>query len=257
MTDGFDIAELLRNLLDEASDAGDRAEQWVKIVEDHIPDWAKENLVKIFLEVLRMRRDRKQNPHSNIDIDWYMQWRRRAKEVSHEDMQQLWAQILVGEFESPGSYSLHALDLLGRMSRQEAQWFERLTSLCLNDEFVFLPIDNGMDSLAKYQIDSTILRRLDNLGLIHLGSMQEEAGDLLRWGGLPESQARPVSLIRSTHSMNLRWPQVKGYSLSNIRLTWLGKELCRMMRKDINSQYLGDLVQNLEENGVAVKTTQI
>ena len=56
-----------------------------------------------------------------LNKDWFSQWRNRAQDVSDEDMQLLWARALKGEAKKKGSFSLHTLDFLSRMSREDAE----------------------------------------------------------------------------------------------------------------------------------------
>lgn len=55
-----------------------------------------------------------------VDDDWFTAWREGAERVSKEQMQRLWAKALIGELRSPGSYSLHSMEFLRRMSPRDA-----------------------------------------------------------------------------------------------------------------------------------------
>jgi hypothetical protein len=56
-----------------------------------------------------------------VDKDWVKKWRSFAQDISDAQMQQLWARLLSGNLKEPGSYSLHAIELLSRMSAADAR----------------------------------------------------------------------------------------------------------------------------------------
>lgn len=55
-----------------------------------------------------------------IDRDWFTRWRTYAQDTSSEQLQNLWAKLLVSENRKPGNYSLHTLELLSRLSKEDA-----------------------------------------------------------------------------------------------------------------------------------------
>ena len=61
-----------------------------------------------------------------VNDDWFFRWRTNAEEVSDAEMRRLWARILRGEVKQPGSYSLHTLDFMRRLSREDAELIEKL-----------------------------------------------------------------------------------------------------------------------------------
>jgi Protein of unknown function (DUF2806) len=61
-----------------------------------------------------------------VDPDWFARWRVNAEDVRDEQMQRLWARILAGEVKEPGSYSLHTIDFIRRLSKDDAALIEKL-----------------------------------------------------------------------------------------------------------------------------------
>ena len=53
-------------------------------------------------------------------FDWFIRYYEASGNISDEEMQLLWAEILAGEIEKPSSYSLRTLDVLRNMSKEEA-----------------------------------------------------------------------------------------------------------------------------------------
>lgn len=66
-----------------------------------------------------------------VDKDWTTRFFNIAEDVSSEEMQNLWGQILAGEVKTPGSYSLRTLETLKNLSQKEAKTFLRFASLAI------------------------------------------------------------------------------------------------------------------------------
>ena len=60
--------------------------------------------------------------------DWTARFFNEAQDVSSEEMQVLWAKVLAGEVERPGSTSLRALSVLRELDRTVAGAFQRFCS---------------------------------------------------------------------------------------------------------------------------------
>lgn len=70
-------------------------------------------------------------PDKEPDHDWTARFFNDVQDVSSEEMQQLWAKVLAGEVERPGSTSIRALGRLRELDRDTARLFARFCSACL------------------------------------------------------------------------------------------------------------------------------
>jgi hypothetical protein len=110
-----------------------------------------------------------------IDPDWFENWRRRAAEVSGEVLQRLWAKILAGETTQPGSFAVHTLDLLSRLSRQDAETIGRLGPFLLYGSMVFRSADRLLEKAGISFETLLLLEELGILSSVHgLGSVQRK-----------------------------------------------------------------------------------
>lgn len=66
-----------------------------------------------------------------IDDDWLIYHLEKARLVSNADMQRLWAKVLAGEANKPGSFSKRSLDFLSTLERREAEAFTKFGSFVL------------------------------------------------------------------------------------------------------------------------------
>ncbi len=73
------------------------------------------------------------NVEEKFSIDWFVRFFEEAGNISDEDIQKLWAKVLAGELEKPGSFSLRTLDVLRSLSKSEAEIFQKLASYSIND----------------------------------------------------------------------------------------------------------------------------
>ena len=70
-----------------------------------------------------------------VDHDWTARFFNDVQDVSSEEMQHLWARILVGEVERPGSTSTRTLSVLKDMNKRVAQIFSWFCTLCIYSEW--------------------------------------------------------------------------------------------------------------------------
>lgn len=65
----------------------------------------------------------------NIEDDWISNFFDKCKLISDEEMQKLWAQILAGESNNPGTFSKRTLKFLETLDKSEAVAFIKLSSI--------------------------------------------------------------------------------------------------------------------------------
>ena len=65
----------------------------------------------------------------DIEDDWITNFFDKCRIISDEEMQILWAKILAGESNSPGTYSKHTINSLGSLDKTDAELFMALCKL--------------------------------------------------------------------------------------------------------------------------------
>lgn len=111
-----------------------------------------------------------------VDDDWAADFFEQAQDVSDRAMQSLWARILAGEVNKPGSFSLRTLHSLKTMTKDEAQMFERLVRFSwtnsLGSPFIFESgvlhrmWETGEDPSMVRLVSTSALHHLKNIGLV-------------------------------------------------------------------------------------------
>lgn len=92
-----------------------------------------------------------------------------AKEISNEQMQELIAKIIAGEYNNPETYSMSTLQILKSLGKKEIELFEKVCGLLLSDgkllQALFTGDNNTKDIMLKLGIDFGKLQTLQGLGL--------------------------------------------------------------------------------------------
>ena len=118
---------------------------------------------------------KKSIPHLNeksdpneMDDDWVTNFFDKSRIISDNEMQNLWAQVLAGEANSPGTYSKRTVNFLSSLDKKDAELFQILCRYCwLVDDLMPLIFDIKNDIYDKNGINFKSLIHLDSIGLIH------------------------------------------------------------------------------------------
>lgn len=104
-----------------------------------------------------------------MDNDFFWNTVEHAKTVSNDDMQELVAKIIAGEYNEPGTYSMSTLQTLKMLGKNELELFEKMCSLCVNDDQILQDVfslpEKLLPVLNSLGIDFGSLQALQTLGL--------------------------------------------------------------------------------------------
>ena len=179
-------------------------------------------------------------------------WGAEASNVADETLQQLWARLLKGELESPGSVSNDTLTVARDMTKERAEEFQILCSAALYDpagspRIVVGCGQPGQDSLRPYGLSYDALMRLAHHRLI-IGDM----GSRINFSG----SRREISSIFSHQGETwvLRSPTgsdspATTRSISGILFTPAGQELFRVVERIPVPAYTQAMFEYLEKEG--------
>ncbi len=158
------------------------------------------------------------NP-ANVEDDWVANFFNKARIISDNEMQKLWARVLAGESNEPGSYSKRTVNFLSYLDKRDAELF---LSLCrfgwIFGKFTPLIFDEKTSIYNDKGINFSTLSHLDNIGLIQFSSL----------GGF-KRQGLPKKLTISYHGQPLTLTMEKEsdnkLSIGKVLLTQVGFEL--------------------------------
>ena len=165
-----------------------------------------------------------QSDPAKMEDDWVTNFFDKSRIVSDEDMQALWANVLAGEANKPGSFSRRTVNLLSDLDKRDAELFQTLCRFgWAVGKFTPLIFDSQAPIYNNLGINFDSLSHLDSLGLIQFNSL---AG--FSRTGLPKSFAltycgQPLQLV-------IKEGQENQLSIGQILLTQAGQELAQIVK---------------------------
>ena len=198
---------------------------------DSVVDWEKVDLSKF-------------NP------EFAYRWGSEASNVSDETLQNLWARLLKGELESPGSVSSDTMTIARDMTKARAEEFQILCSAAFYRDdgtpfMVFSCGDPGQNSLEDYGLSFVVLMRLVHHRLIvgelntHITIPNEFLGLSLplRHGGLGWAIQSSMPPEQSP----------EGRPINGILFTPAGEELSRVVERIPVPNYTAAMLEYMKE----------
>lgn len=160
----------------------------------------------------------------DVPDDWLTNFFEKGRIISDAEMQKLWAKVLAGEANNPGSFSKATVNLLSNLDKSDAEAFTRLCGFAwrFNGPPQFItPIVAGIRSAKIYLehgIDFDALSHLQSLGLVHFDTLN---------GFVFEEPAQPVqaSYFGAKVSFELPNPPFAVLDLGNVLFTRAGQQL--------------------------------
>ncbi len=158
------------------------------------------------------------NPDS-IEDDWIANFFDKCRLISDEQMQALWAKLLAGEANFPGSYSKRTIDLLSSLDKTDALLFNTLCGFVWSSSNVLPFIYDARNSIyTEHGINFNALKHLDDIGLVSFNPL---AG--YSWLNVPKH----ICIFYHETPVNVEFPseQDNNFVLGQVLLTRVGQEL--------------------------------
>ena len=205
----------------------------------------------------------KEVPDHEPDHDWTARFFNEVQDVSSDEMRAIWAKILAGEVEKPGSTSARTLTILKNLDRNSARLFNTLCSVCVSlrrDGNVVLDArvpsmggEPAQNSLQKYGLPFPSLNILNEYGLI-TSYYNSYYGYILSIGIISGQETLRIPFTFQGRFWVLeptpRFQQDSEFRLSGVALTQAGRELQRAVDPEPNQQFLQDLNEFFRKNNV-------
>ena len=187
--------------------------------------------------------------HHQPDPDWSASLALSVQDVSSEKLQNWWSKILAGEIQNPGQTSLRTLNVLEKMSQQDAVIFEKTSNYILCDSFLF-----SRDGFASNQfqpgttINHAVIQHLLECGLVfesheHLILPQDKVLDVFPYHSAHISIEKDVNARPNLH-------------IPMISLTSAGRELYKITSSRIQMPYLQNFAEFLHYKNYALYLIQ-
>lgn len=161
---------------------------------------------------------------SRIEDDWVTNFFDKSRIVSDGEMQEIWAKVLAGEANAPGTYSKRTVNFLSNLDKGEAELFQNLCSFgWIVGDFTPLIFDPQADIYNKRGVNFNTLTHLDSIGLIQFQNLT---------GFQKTNLPKTVSVTYCGQPLVLEMHQDEKMTLSigKILLTQTGRELVHVCR---------------------------
>lgn len=158
-----------------------------------------------------------------MENDWIANFFDKSRIISDDEMQTLWAKVLAGEANSPGTYSKRTVNLLSDLDKKDALLFQ---TLCRFGWFIgnFTPLvfDTQAEIYNRVGINFESLSHLDSLGLIQFNGISGFSRQ-----GLPKQFV--VAYCEQPLILTMQKDTDNNLELGNVLLTQAGRELASII----------------------------
>jgi hypothetical protein len=163
------------------------------------------------------------NP-DKMEDDWVSNFFDKSRIVSDTEMQDLWARVLAGEANAPGTYSKRTVNFLGDLDKKDAELFQALCSFgWMIGKFTPLVFDPQEPIYASQGLNFGTVTHLDSIGLVQFNSL---AG--FKRIGLPKSFA--VTYCGDPLILSMPKDKDNELDIGKVLLTKVGEELATVCR---------------------------
>lgn len=161
---------------------------------------------------------------ANMADDWVTNFFDKSRIVSDEEMQTIWANVLAGEANAPGSFSRRTVNLLGDLDKRDAELFQTLCRFgWAIGKFTPLIFDSQAQIYGNVGINFNALSHLDSLGLIQFNSISGFIRQKLPKRFTLSYCGQPLALEMSNEQEN-------ELSLGSVLLSQAGQELAQVVK---------------------------
>ena len=210
----------------------------------------KEAMAQDFISVARTTRDRQeianisaiygmavqelqmldsiQLPETQVSSEWAAHFYDNARYCGDEEVQVLWAGVLAGEIQAPGSFYKRTLTNLKLVEKHEAEWFCELCRYIIEGSyFPLFIVENETFPFNQFQ------------SLVDAGFINAEQGSLT----IAEDEIIPLQ----SKQIDVRCLG-NGFHLSVYTLTDMGVQLSSLVQVETDGTFLNELVRIMNES---------
>ncbi|MCY3791815.1 MAG: DUF2806 domain-containing protein [Gemmatimonadetes bacterium] len=173
-----------------------------------------------------------------VEDDWFVNFFDKSRIVSDEQMQDLWARVLSGEANAPGSFSRRTVNALADLDRADAELFTDLAGFVWHSGGRPIPLvfDSEATIYTSRRIHFASLSHLEDVGLVKFNNLT---------GFIVQGIGKKCQLYYYGRGLVLEMPKDENNPLEvgSVLLTKVGWELmqvCEGRRVDGFWEYVSD-----------------
>lgn len=182
----------------------------------------------------------------NIEDDWLSNFFDKCKLISDDKMQMIWAQILAGESNSPGTFSKRTIEFMSTLDKSDAITFDNFLKYCwyLGDYHPLIMEYKHNGIYSQNGINFSSLMHLAEIGLISFDPLNG-------YGKIFEIDECNIGYYGRI--LNLKNIKSKNISIGHVCLTKIGLDLAKVTHPNIykktdnKNEYLDDFYHYIIE----------
>jgi hypothetical protein len=185
------------------------------------------------------------NPNA-IENDWIANFFDKCKLISDNEMQELWAKVLSGEANTPGTYSKRTVNFLHSLDKSDALLFTNLCSYCWMIGGIVPLIYEVQDNIYTQKgINFGSLKHLDDIGLVSFGNL---AG--YKRMGFPEK----VTVFYYGKPINIQFNKKENneMNIGKVLLSKIGQELAPIVGSKPIDEFLDYVLKKWVDMGFII-----
>lgn len=178
----------------------------------------------------------------NLEPDWIADFFEKCRLISNEEMQRLWAKILAGEANVPGTYSKRTVATISALDKSDAELFTRVCG------FIWPAIEHPLIYNIEHPIYSQngitfpVLNHLETIGLLSFNSLSS-------YSLTDVSQYIQAAYDGAVIFLNLPDPSGNKFPLGQTVLTAVGRQLARIVTPQVVPGFFEYSVQHWANQG--------
>jgi len=186
-----------------------------------------------------------------MDNDFFWNTIEHSKSVSNEEMQELIARIIAGEYNEPGTYAMSTLQAIKMLGKNELELFENMCCLLINQSRIpstlFKKSDSSMEILREFRMNFGHLQILQNLGLFLPNSMVQTFENLENKNvELQYYDKQIVYKPKNENVLEFETPSYYGLSIT-------GAQIAKHLNHKFNDEYFKWLKENYKIDNYVLK----
>ena len=181
-----------------------------------------------------------------IEVDWITNFFNKCRLVSDEEMQGIWARILAGEANAPGTFSKRTVNFMDSLDKQDALFFTKLCAFNWTfDDIQPLIYDISAEIYTKNGIKFDILQHLETIGLISTEYLI---------GYIRESYPQTTVATYKNASYTIKFPKEKNNDLGvgKVLLTSIGRELASICIPETVTGFDEYIIEEWKKKGLEI-----
>lgn len=184
--------------------------------------------------------------------DWMARFLNNSQDVSEQDLQKLWGQILAGEIKRPGSYSLRTLEILRNINKEEALLFARVANFVFINGNMYDILHDNNGALTKFGVQYDDFSYLMEIGVLQT---DHDMTSTIR----PQSLSNIANLFfGDKYKIVIKFDSSVGKkSLRTYTLSNSGREIYSLLTTSPNIEYVQTIAASIQSDGIQVSVEKL